>query len=120
MHITCISWIRDLGNMDKNITQGTCDSWWPIFLELNQTVSEPKEIVPWMFFLSQVQLHVQQEFIPVGCIPSAAMAAGVYPSDRRGGGVCRGGLPGVVCPGGCLPGGGGVYLPVNRMTDRRQ
>ena len=60
---------------------------------------------------------MEQECIPVGCVPSAA------------GGVCLGG----VCPGAeCLPGGvsaqGGMVCipscteadipPVNRMTDR--
>ena len=39
----------------------------------------------------------KQECIPVGCIPSAAVAIGR--------GVCLGScLPGSVCPGGFLPG----------------
>ena len=62
--------------------------------------------------------HIQQECIPVGCVPSAAVAAG------GGGG---GGESARVCVPGCVSaGGGGVYLSlhwdntpsVNRMTDR--
>ena len=55
-------------------------------------------------------IHIyQQECIPVGCVPSAAVAIG--------GGGC---LPGGCLPGGCLPGGGGCLAdttPLNRMTD---
>ena len=81
----------------------------------------------------------KQECIPVGCVPSAALAVccgggvsvqgvsalgGCLP--RGDGGVC---LPGGICPGvsawGCLPRGAsapvhaGIHPPVNRMTDRR-
>ena len=74
----------------------------------------------------------EQEYIPVGCVPSAAVAAeGGWVSARRvsARGVC---LPGgclpegwrCVCPAGrCVcPGDGSVrhpVHPVNRMTDRR-
>ena len=87
----------------------------------------------------------QQEYIPVGCVPSAAVAVWRVCVSARGVCVC---LEGVCLPGGCLPGGvcrrsgclpvggylpmeggvypgrgrlGGVHLPppsVNRMTDR--
>ena len=40
---------------------------------------------------------MEQECIPVGCVPSAAVAVGGGCLPR---GVC---LPGGVCPGGCLP-----------------
>ena len=57
---------------------------------------------------------LEQECIPVGCVPSAAVAVsgggGVFPGVSAQGGVClRGGLPsGIVCleGGGCLPNGG--------------
>ena len=84
----------------------------------------------------------EQECIPVGCIPSAAVAicwGGCLPRGLSArGGVCPGGggvCPGGICPGrGCLSRGvspvgvcpGGVYPsmhwgrhpPVDRMTDR--
>ena len=41
----------------------------------------------------------KQECIPVGCVPSAAVAVG------GGWGCLEGVCPGGVCPGGCLPGG---------------
>ena len=93
--------------------------------------------------MNRAQEHIQneQECIPVGCVPSAAVVVcprvGVSTQRREWVGGC---LPGVcpagVCPGGCLPGGqcllggavstqgwgvwpGGVCQtpPVNRMTD---
>ena len=50
---------------------------------------------------------MKQECIPVGCVPSAAVAAGgggvgVYPSMHWTGGC----LPGGICLGAVLPGGG--------------
>ena len=69
---------------------------------------------------------MKQECIPVGCVPSAAVAVywggGVFP----GGGVCQGGSVWGVCMSAqrgvclgcvCVP-GGGVSAPVNGMTDR--
>ena len=47
----------------------------------------------WNAFLLQV-------CIPVGCVPSAAVAMSI-PACTGQGGVCLGG----VCPGGCLPRG---------------
>ena len=102
------------------------------------------------FFLrlsEKYEIVIKQECIPVGCVPSAAVAVsgggvvclggclpgGVYPrgvSAKEGG---RGGLPsgGVSAQRGCMPRDvclgrgvsvGGIYsslpLPVNRMTDR--
>ena len=96
-------------------------------------------------YFCRVKTSVQQECIPVGYVPSAAVAV-----SRGGGGVCpgvvsvqgrecllrgvsiqgvtaqgvsaqggclpRGCLPkGGVCPGGCLP---GTPTPVNRIRDR--
>ena len=68
------------------------------------------------------KIKPKEECIPVGCVPSAAVAVG-----GRGGetGVCLGGcLPrGVVSAGeGCPLGGGGSCLPrsvqnVDRLTD---
>ena len=74
----------------------------------------------------------KQECIPVGCVPSAAVAI-CWGGGCLPGGVSaqRGCLPrGGVCPGVCLPGGvsaqgagvsAGVCLadtpPVDRMTD---
>ena len=65
----------------------------------------------------------KQESIPVGCVPSAAVAVsgegvvclgGVFPTGCQPRRVC---LPGGCLPGGCLP--KGVYThPVNRTTDR--
>ena len=52
----------------------------------------------------------KQECIPVGCVPSAAVAVspggtcpGGVPGPRGGGGTCLGGVPGPggTCPGGC-------------------
>ena len=73
----------------------------------------------------------KQECIPVGCIPSAAVAAGGCIPAYTGQGVC----PGGVCRGGVGPGGvclgesaqgvsarghAGIHPPpVNRMTDRQ-
>ena len=62
---------------------------------------------------------LKQECIPVGCVPSAAVAV----SAPGVGGVCllRGGLVrgGVPVPGGCACSREGVVSPpVNRMTDR--
>ena len=56
--------------------------------------------------VGQNRCILSQECIPVGCVPSAAVAVG-------GGGVvvCPGGLPG----GGCLP--HSPLPPVDRMTD---
>ena len=58
---------------------------------------------------------VKQEYIPVGCLPSAAVAVCRVGCLPEGGSVCPRGVclvwPGgvcLVCPGGCLP--GGVYL----------
>ena len=51
----------------------------------------------------------KQECIPVGCVPSAAVAITVCP----GGGSAQGGG---VCPGESVY--GGVHPPVDRMTDR--
>ena len=62
----------------------------------------------------------KQECIPVGCIPSAAVAArgvcipactgqGCIPACTGQGGVYLGGI----CPKGCLP----HTSPVNRITD---
>ena len=77
----------------------------------------------------------QQESIPIGCVPSAAVAVmreggwgascfrGVYAQGVSSQGKC-------LCPGGCLPGAGvclpggvlpgGVFQtpPMNRITDR--
>ena len=55
-----------------------------------------------------VLFNFQQECIPVGCVPSAAVA-----SPGEGG----------ICPGGCLPRscvcpGGVHHPPVNRISDR--
>ena len=83
---------------------------------------------------------MQQECIPVGCVPSGAVADGVggrvsqhalgrgmcIPACIGQGVVCPGYLPGSVCPGGCLATGdvsaggvsaqGGVcHPPVDRM-----
>ena len=68
-----------------------------------------------------IRILVQQECIPVECVPSAAVAVCcggclpggvVCPGGRRqpagGGGVC------LVCPEWCLPGGGGFCLGVVR------
>ena len=49
----------------------------------------------------------EKEYIPVGCVPSAAVAVCWGLSSQGGGGV--------VCPGGCLP-SGGVY-PVGYLPD---
>ena len=58
------------------------------------------------FSFNQVmQLKYQQECIPVGCVPSAAVAV----CGGGGEGVCPGGCvcpgEGCVCPGVCLPRG---------------
>ena len=63
----------------------------------------------------------RQEFIPVGCVPSAAVAV----TGGSGVSVCQGVclprpcLPGGVCPGGVCLREGVDLPPVNRMTDRQ-
>ena len=55
------------------------------------------------FWIANFEIKCKQECIPVGCVPSAAVAV-----SRRGGctGSWAGGVPG---PGGCTW-SGGVYL----------
>ena len=69
-------------------------------------------------------LKIKQECIPVGCVPSAAVAVsggGVCPGDlttgvsAQGGGVCPG--RGAVCPWGYLP-AGCTPCPVDWMTGK--
>ena len=73
--------------------------------------------------ISRLVTKLSQECIPVGCVPSAAVAVsggrGVCPEGGwgvcpGGGGVCPGGLSGW---GGCLARGCTASLPVERMTD---
>ena len=56
------------------------------------------------FFFLNMNLSETQEYIPVGCLPSAVVAVSCV--SAGGGDVCQveGCLLGV-----CLPGGGGVY-----------
>ena len=74
------------------------------------------------FLWRPTRLTYKQECIPVGCVPSAAVAAGeggMYPSMYWAGGVC----PGSVCPGGSAWGVSVRHRPpppVNRMTDFNQ
>ena len=64
---------------------------------------------------------IKQECIPVGCVASAAVAAGggVLTGGVWGGDGVVGCLPGGVCPGGGVcPVHAGIHIPpVNRITD---
>ena len=72
-----------------------------IFLGLRYPVSGATTVITTTF--NTPQKKYQQKSIPVGCVPSAAVAVG-----GEEGGVCPGGFghvgvcPGGVCPGGCL------------------
>ena len=57
--------------------------------------------------LDQLNKITEQEWIPVGCVPSTAALISAQRDVCRGGVSARGvSAPGVVCPGGCLPVGG--------------
>ena len=64
--------------------------------------------------LHWLNYELEQVCIPVGCVPSAAVAV-VGVSARGGGGCCL--HTGGVCPGGCLPActGQGWCLPQCRL-----
>ena len=99
--------VQNLGSLVTSLLHGHLE-WW------NQDFSDLGEGQPlgWQTFF-------QQECIPVGCVPSAAVAMSIPACTGKGGwGVCvypsrhwaggclpRGCLPRAVCLGGCLPGG---------------